>query len=245
MGSCLRCPTYRYRAATQRTSRPCGGLLSRGAFDAALLPWHKKLRAFREELMAARQGHTCISLFFMLRMHADMDSLCQDPGRCCDSLCSGKRSNHLRLTSPCCGLVPAASRCHFNCVMTRFHVLPLAGCDARHIPHWSIAIQEGSAVLDILQVRVRFAPSPTGALHVGGARTALYNWLFARRVGGKMILRFVTLAAPLVVRPHLAMMAAKWSHKRSCRSCGKQFDDLTHDLYLMSHNASWNLSWAS
>mmetsp|Transcript_11387 Transcript_11387/g.34231 ORF Transcript_11387/g.34231 Transcript_11387/m.34231 type:complete len:576 (+) Transcript_11387:105-1832(+) len=39
------------------------------------------------------------------------------------------------------------------------------------------------------KVRVRFAPSPTGALHVGGARTALYNWLFARRHGGKMILR--------------------------------------------------------
>src|SRR5580698_10265177 len=32
-------------------------------------------------------------------------------------------------------------------------------------------------------VRVRFAPSPTGYLHVGGARTALYNWLFARRTG--------------------------------------------------------------
>ena len=38
-------------------------------------------------------------------------------------------------------------------------------------------------------VRVRFAPSPTGYLHVGGARTALFNWLFARRQGGKMILR--------------------------------------------------------
>ena len=39
------------------------------------------------------------------------------------------------------------------------------------------------------KVRVRFAPSPTGALHVGGARTALYNWLFARHHGGKFILR--------------------------------------------------------
>jgi nondiscriminating glutamyl-tRNA synthetase len=37
--------------------------------------------------------------------------------------------------------------------------------------------------------RVRFAPSPTGMLHVGNARTALYNWLFARRHGGKFILR--------------------------------------------------------
>jgi glutamyl-tRNA synthetase len=39
------------------------------------------------------------------------------------------------------------------------------------------------------QIRVRFAPSPTGYLHVGGARTALYNWLFARNQGGKFILR--------------------------------------------------------
>jgi len=37
--------------------------------------------------------------------------------------------------------------------------------------------------------RVRFAPSPTGALHIGGARTALYNWLFARGTGGTMVLR--------------------------------------------------------
>src|ERR1700730_15517968 len=39
------------------------------------------------------------------------------------------------------------------------------------------------------KVRVRFAPSPTGYLHVGGARTALFNWLFARHVGGTLILR--------------------------------------------------------
>jgi glutamyl-tRNA synthetase len=38
-------------------------------------------------------------------------------------------------------------------------------------------------------VRVRFAPSPTGYLHVGGARTALFNWLFARRHGGTFVLR--------------------------------------------------------
>ena len=37
--------------------------------------------------------------------------------------------------------------------------------------------------------RVRFAPSPTGALHIGGARTALYNWLLARRSGGALVLR--------------------------------------------------------
>jgi len=40
-----------------------------------------------------------------------------------------------------------------------------------------------------MTIRVRFAPSPTGYLHVGGARTALFNWLFARKVGGKFLLR--------------------------------------------------------
>src|SRR3954464_4343087 len=37
--------------------------------------------------------------------------------------------------------------------------------------------------------RVRFAPSPTGSLHIGGARTALFNWLWARKNGGTFILR--------------------------------------------------------
>ena len=39
------------------------------------------------------------------------------------------------------------------------------------------------------EVRVRFAPSPTGYLHIGGARTAIFNWLFARHHGGKFLLR--------------------------------------------------------
>ena len=42
---------------------------------------------------------------------------------------------------------------------------------------------------DPVPVRVRFAPSPTGALHIGGARTALYNWLYARGRGGALVLR--------------------------------------------------------
>ena len=41
----------------------------------------------------------------------------------------------------------------------------------------------------MIDVRVRFAPSPTGPLHMGGVRTALYNWLFARAHGGTFILR--------------------------------------------------------
>ena len=40
-----------------------------------------------------------------------------------------------------------------------------------------------------MTVRTRFAPSPTGYLHIGGVRTALFCWLFARRQGGQFILR--------------------------------------------------------
>ena len=40
-----------------------------------------------------------------------------------------------------------------------------------------------------MSIRVRFAPSPTGYLHIGGARTALFNWLYARHTGGTFVLR--------------------------------------------------------
>ncbi|HEX9648864.1 MAG TPA: glutamate--tRNA ligase family protein, partial [Alphaproteobacteria bacterium] len=40
-----------------------------------------------------------------------------------------------------------------------------------------------------MTVVTRFAPSPTGYLHIGGARTALFNWLFARHHGGRFLLR--------------------------------------------------------
>ena len=40
-----------------------------------------------------------------------------------------------------------------------------------------------------MEVRTRFAPSPTGFLHIGGVRTALFNWLYARRHGGQFVLR--------------------------------------------------------
>ncbi|XP_058208859.1 glutamate--tRNA ligase, chloroplastic/mitochondrial isoform X2 [Rhododendron vialii] len=53
----------------------------------------------------------------------------------------------------------------------------------------SSSLQEQAAPAPPNQVRVRFAPSPTGNLHVGGARTALFNYLFARSNGGKFVLR--------------------------------------------------------
>lgn len=53
----------------------------------------------------------------------------------------------------------------------------------------SASFSEDSNALNDRQVRVRFAPSPTGNLHVGGARTALFNYLYARSKGGKFVLR--------------------------------------------------------
>ena len=65
--------------------------------------------------------------------------------------------------------------------------------------------------------RVRFAPSPTGYLHVGGARTALYNWLFARKTGGVFILRIEdtdaersTDAHTRVILDGLAWLGLEW-----------------------------------
>ena len=49
--------------------------------------------------------------------------------------------------------------------------------------------RESAAYTSRMTVRTRFAPSPTGYLHVGGARTALFNWLFARKHGGVFVLR--------------------------------------------------------
>jgi len=72
------------------------------------------------------------------------------------------------------------------------------------------------------EVRVRFAPSPTGPLHIGGVRTALYNYLFARHMGGKNILRiedtdqgrFVPGAEEYIIE------SLEW--------CGIQFDEGVH-----------------
>ena len=43
--------------------------------------------------------------------------------------------------------------------------------------------------MEFKNVRVRYAPSPTGMLHIGGARSALYNYLFAKKYGGQFIVR--------------------------------------------------------
>lgn len=51
------------------------------------------------------------------------------------------------------------------------------------------SIQNAKEDNELKQIKVRFAPSPTGPLHIGGARSALFNWLFARHYGGKFLVR--------------------------------------------------------
>jgi len=67
-------------------------------------------------------------------------------------------------------------------------------------------------------VRVRFAPSPTGALHIGGVRTALYNYLFAKKHQGKLIVRiedtdqarFVPGAEEYILHTRMTEMNVTW-----------------------------------
>lgn len=59
----------------------------------------------------------------------------------------------------------------------------------RDIAHRWVRAPRAAIGLDAGGPRVRFAPSPTGTLHVGGARTALYNWLLAQQQGGSFVVR--------------------------------------------------------
>src|SRR5215212_9194741 len=61
-------------------------------------------------------------------------------------------------------------------------------------------------------VVTRFAPSPTGFLHIGGARTALFNWLYARKRGGKMLLRIEDTDRERSTEPAIAAIldGLKW-----------------------------------
>ena len=68
-----------------------------------------------------------------------------------------------------------------------------------------------------MSVITRFAPSPTGFLHVGGARTALFNWLFAKHHGGYMLLRIedtdrarATEGAVTAIREGLRWLGLDW-----------------------------------
>ncbi len=76
--------------------------------------------------------------------------------------------------------------------------------------------------MSIPKVRVRFAPSPTGPLHIGGVRTALYNYLLARQMGGDMILRIEDTDQTRFVPGAEAYIIESLSW------CGIQFDEGVH-----------------
>ncbi|RVW48257.1 Glutamate--tRNA ligase, chloroplastic/mitochondrial [Vitis vinifera] len=77
------------------------------------------------------------------------------------------------------------------------------------------------------EVRVRFAPSPTGNLHVGGARTALFNYLFARSKGGKFVLRIedTDLERSTKQSEEALLQDLSW--------LGLHWDEGTHEIMLM------------
>ncbi len=89
------------------------------------------------------------------------------------------------------------------------------------------------------EVRTRFAPSPTGYLHVGGARTALFNWLFARKHGGKFILRIEdtdakrnTDEAYEVIYQGLRWLGMEWDEGPSTGGdFGPYFQSQRNDIY--------------
>jgi glutamyl-tRNA synthetase len=95
-------------------------------------------------------------------------------------------------------------------------------------------------------VRVRFAPSPTGYLHIGGARTALFNWLYARHTGGKFILRIEdtdqarnSQEAVEVILSGLRWLGLDWDEgpetgdaQAAARGdCGPYFQSQRHEIY--------------
>src|SRR4051812_37557277 len=88
-------------------------------------------------------------------------------------------------------------------------------------------------------VRVRFAPSPTGYLHVGGARTALFNWLYAKHTGGTLVLRIEdtdkarnTAEAVQVIFDGLKWLGLDWDEgPQKGGSFGPYFQSEREDIY--------------
>ena len=88
-------------------------------------------------------------------------------------------------------------------------------------------------------IRVRFAPSPTGYLHIGGARTALFNWLFARHHGGKFVLRVEdtdqarnTEEAAAAIYDGLRWLGLDWDEgPHAGGDLGPYFQSQRHDIY--------------
>jgi glutamyl-tRNA synthetase len=89
------------------------------------------------------------------------------------------------------------------------------------------------------EIRVRFAPSPTGYLHIGGARTALFNWLFARHHGGTFVLRIEdtdrarnTEEAAAAIYEGLRWLGLNWDEgPHVCGNFGPYFQSQRNEIY--------------
>lgn len=89
------------------------------------------------------------------------------------------------------------------------------------------------------EVRTRFAPSPTGYLHVGGARTALFNWLYAKHHGGTFVLRVEdtdesrnTETARSAIFEGMEWLGLDWEGPRNEGDCGPYFQSQRSKIYL-------------
>ena len=88
-------------------------------------------------------------------------------------------------------------------------------------------------------VRVRFAPSPTGFLHIGGARTALFNWIFAHHTGGTLVLRIEdtdqarnTAAATQAIYDGLRWLGLEWDEgPQAGGEFGPYFQSQRNEIY--------------
>ncbi|KKB82780.1 glutamyl-tRNA synthetase [Devosia limi DSM 17137] len=93
------------------------------------------------------------------------------------------------------------------------------------------------------QVITRFAPSPTGYLHIGSARTALFNWAYARHTGGKMLLRIEdtdrersTEPAIQAIYDGLTWLGLKWDDEPTLQfSRAARHAEVAHELVAMGH----------
>jgi glutamyl-tRNA synthetase len=92
--------------------------------------------------------------------------------------------------------------------------------------------------MDHMPVRVRFAPSPTGLLHIGGARTALFNWLYARHTGGVFVLRIEdtdtarnTQEATDVILSGLRWLGLDWDEGPGKGNFGPYFQSQRGEIY--------------
>ena len=90
-------------------------------------------------------------------------------------------------------------------------------------------------------IRVRFAPSPTGFLHIGGVRTALFNWLFARHEGGKFILRIEDTDRDRSTDEAIQVILGRVVSDVREEIVRKRFDDDVIDHVVAFHDAAEKL----